>query len=309
MIGFDGANSFVRSSYQAQKLMAENLPAMSLNCEITNASPGLSPAFAGLVGLGAWDTDAEFRNFSLEQNGKMIYQHDFNQNPGWQPLGGRWTATNGMLAVEGKGPRRKALLTSAQLENGVIKVQARKTRGAEGFQVFFAGLEQDTLSLNIAGWGQTYHGFERTQNGKSLGRVGQATQGGTVETNRWYDLRLQVSATEVVGFLDGKRVAQYKRPPGQRLFAGAGADAARKELILKFVNATSGARQVALDLRNASLAGTGRQTTLAGGWNQENSLKEPHKIGPREDTLTLDPINPEISLKPYSLTIVRAPLR
>jgi alpha-L-arabinofuranosidase len=309
LIGFDNANSFGRSSYYAQKMMVENLPALSLPCELTDANPAQTPAFAGLVGLGAWETDVEFRNFSIEQYGKVIYRNDFQENPRWQSMGGRWAATNGVFRAEGKTSRRKALLTSAQLESGVIKVQARKISGAEGFQVFFAGLDQEAMALNIGGWAQQYHGFERTQGGRGLGRVGQDTKAGTLETNRWYDVRVQVNQTNVIGFLDNKRVAQFTRPPGQRFFAGAGLDAARKELVLKLVNATPGARTVALDLKNGRLSGGGKMISLAGGWDQENTIKDPRKLVPKEAALTLVPESPEIQLKPYSLTVVRLPLQ
>ena len=309
LIGFDGARAFGRSSYYVQKLLAENLGDTVLGCEVVNRNTGLAPAFAGAYGLSAWGTDVEFRNFEVESEGKFLHKPDFSKAPGWVTRGGGlWQAGNGVYRITGRASHRSSVFQQGHIETGVIRVQARKLSGTEGFQVVFGDSHQEFYDLNISGWKNTRHGFEQTVNGKASGAIGQTTAGQPVETNRWYDVRVEIGNEEAIGFLDEKEVARMKRPGRPRLVAGASMDRARNEMIIKVVNGTAARRPLQIQLNGAVARGAGQKTTLAAKtYKDENTIDAPLKILPRVTAFLPESNQVTAEVDPWSLTIFRFP--
>lgn len=95
------------------------------------------------------------------------------------------------------------------------------------------------------------------------------------------------------------------------LYASAAWDDMAREVIVKCVNASPNLRVVRLDLAGArKLASEGRAIVLASGnLKAENSLDQPTRIVPREKAFTLRPPELAINLEPYSLTVLRVPVR
>ncbi len=94
-----------------------------------------------------------------------------------------------------------------------------------------------------------------------------------------------------------------------RFYATAARDEASGEVILKVVNATSAAVETTIQLDGMKrTSGEATLTLLRGGLADENSLTNPRKVAPT--TTSLEIAGPfEHRFEPYSLTVLRVPLR
>lgn len=82
---------------------------------------------------------------------------------------------------------------------------AHKTGGQESFLIGFGGTGADNYYWwNIGGWGNTQHGVEK-RSGANVNLVGAAVKG-TVEPNRWYEIKIEVNGSRIRCFLDDKLV-------------------------------------------------------------------------------------------------------
>jgi alpha-L-arabinofuranosidase len=130
---------------------------------------------------------------------------------------------------------------------------------------------------------------------------------GSIETGRWYDIRVELKGSNIKCFLDGKLVHDVTPQSPQPLYASAGRRGKSGELILKVVNVSDQAQ--AVDLRLAGvrkLRRTGAATVLtSAGPLDENSLDAPTRIAPLRQTFPV--AGPEFSrvFPPHSLSVIR----
>ncbi|GAA4377424.1 alpha-L-arabinofuranosidase C-terminal domain-containing protein [Hymenobacter koreensis] len=93
------------------------------------------------------------------------------------------------------------------------------------------------------------------------------------------------------------------------LFSSAVADDATGEIVVKLVNYSAEARPVTISLAGVKKLGkTGKATVLASpDLNAENSLKEPQKVAPKDETFKVSSSNVAYTLAPHSFTVLRIP--
>mgnify|MGYP001316331579 FL=1 len=308
LIGYDSAVAFGRSSYYVQKLFATNRPDVNVATSLDFAPPAKADkpkaAFAGRVGLGAWDTEAEYKDFVVEPAGQPAETANFDDGAkAWQTHCGTWKAEGGAYRVSGSEQRRVAMLTAPRLETGTIRVKARKIAGHEGFLVLFGGKTgKDFFEFNLGGWGNKRHAFEIVNDNRGHA-VGRQQDPGVIETGKWYDIRIEIKADEVIGYLDGKEVARYRTGDApnrdSRVYAQAGLDKSKGEVILKAVNATPNAVKAQVNLAGAVPTGTGRKITLAAASEKdENDINAPKKIAPKDEPLAVPGARFETELAP-----------
>ncbi len=177
----------------------------------------------------------------------------------------------------------------------------RKLGGSEGFLIMFQSPGDDTTSWwNLGGWVNKQHGIEAP--GVPLTRVP-----GSIETGRWYDIRVELEGASVRCYLDGKLVQEVKRPAMPSLYTVASREEETGEVILKVVNPTATPVQTAIRLRGAgrvAKAGTAIELT-ADDPERENSLDEPLRVVPRQRTVR--GLSEQFSYRfpAHSLTVLR----
>jgi alpha-N-arabinofuranosidase len=95
------------------------------------------------------------------------------------------------------------------------------------------------------------------------------------------------------------------------LYVSSCLDEKNGEMILKAVNATAKTLDAAIDLQGAGKVGPAAKAIVltTGKMTDENSLKNPKKVSPKESTLTLSGSTFSYKFKPYSLTVLRIPLK
>jgi len=293
LIGYDALNSFGSPSYYVQKMFGTNRGDVVLPVTITpqqDAPAAPLPAPAGEVGVATWATQAEFKDVQVTQDGKTLYAKDFASGDADWTLGqGDWSTADGALRQSGDQTNDRATAGDTRWTDYTYHLQARKLSGKEGFLIAFHYRDDaNYLWWNIGGWGNTRTAIEQVQNGSN-------TQLGpdlpiTVEPNRWYDIRIEVSGRQVRCFLDGKlaeEVTDAPPAPPAPLYAVASRALSSGDVILKVVNTSAAVQSLQVDLQGArNVAKTAVAEVLTGDPGDVNSVAAPEKVAPQTATLT-----------------------
>jgi len=292
LIGYDALSSFGSPSYYVQKMFGTNRGDVILPVTISpqGVAPIAAPLPSGKIGVATWATQAEFKDIQVTQGGKTLYSKDFAQGADDWALGqGQWAARDGVLSQTGDQTNDRATAGDTAWTDYTYHVQARKLSGKEGFLIAFHYRDDANLVWwNIGGWGNTRTALEQFQNGAD-------TQLGpdvplTVESNRWYDIRIEVQGRAIRCFLDGKLVeAVTDTPPAPPapLYAVASRALSTGDIILKVVNTSPFVQQIQVDLQGAQgVARTAVAQVLAGDPAAVNTIDAPEKVAPRTVTLT-----------------------
>lgn len=307
LIGFDSSVAFGRSSYHVQKLFSQHRPDVNLatECELHGA-PGEAP-YAGRIGLGAWETAVEYKDLRLTVGAGPETRLNPDGAGGWKAAEGRWKVAQGTVGTDDQGAWRRGLFAGPAPKDGyALKLKARKTGGDEGFLVLFgAADERNYCLLNLGGWGNKSHGFERVADLKQQ-PIG-ARVPGSIEAGRWYDIEIRVAGSRLEAFLDGRRVLQAGAT-SSRFAAIAGLDRRAGEIVVKAVNATDRPVRAQVEVSGAKLQPSGRRIELSGDLKAENTVAQPRLVVPIESALEGVGASFPVELKPASLTILRLPL-
>jgi len=71
MIYFDSHRAYGTASYHLWKLFGLNRPSCTVQTDVESTS-GKQPAIAGAIGVGTWDTAAEFKDIRVEKGGETL---------------------------------------------------------------------------------------------------------------------------------------------------------------------------------------------------------------------------------------------
>lgn len=292
LIGYDNLHSFGSPSYYAQKMFANNRGDMVLPLDIQPADTALAapPPPHGGIGVGTWLTQAEFRNVKVIQGAVILYQKDFTAGTDDWTLGkGAWKAQDGVLQQTSDEINCRATAGDPRWTDYTYTLQARKIAGKEGFLILFHVQSDDSwVWWNIGGWGDTRTALERSYNG-AQSEIGQESPV-TIDTGRWYDIRIEVQGTSIRCYLDGKLVSRATdtvTAPVTPVYATASRDLAAGDVILKVVNVSDAAQPLQIDLEGVGgKVQSATAETIQGNPQDVNSLDNPEKIVPVKETLT-----------------------
>lgn len=186
---------FLHYDYQSKadvhKALTDRLPAGSAN---------------GVM-LGSWNTQAEFDYVKVVCGSEVVLNDPFDvEQPGWQRNQGQWQVAGGVYRQSSNAtPAVTTCVFRNQAADYTVSVRAKKTGGSEGLIVGFG--VQDTENyywLNLGGWNNTAHRLEKSVNGER-NPIGPSVQG-SIETGRWYDIKIQVQGRRIQCFLDDQRI-------------------------------------------------------------------------------------------------------
>ncbi len=286
LIGYDAATSFGSPSYYAQAMFAKawgdtNLP-MKLEAQKVDLPP--TPGPTGNVGVGTWHTTAEFKDLKVTEGDKTLYTSDFATGTrGWRMNQGEWEAGDGVLKQTDAAAEDSITTGDRKWGDYTLSLKARKTGGDEGFLILFHNKDKTHFGwVNIGGWGNTQTAIEIADGGRQA-TVGEPAQF-TVETNKWYDIRIELKGLDVKTYVDDKLIVQATATPGQPaapLFAAASKVESTGEVILKVVNTVNVPQQLKIDLTNVgNLAKEATYEQLTGEADVQNTVAEPTRIAP-----------------------------
>ncbi len=306
MIHFDSSRAFARATYYAQQLFARHLPSVNLATTIQLDTVPPRP-IAGRIGVGTWNTAAEFTDIRVERDGRSVYRSDFTAGAaGWAPVTGRgqggrgtWSTIDGAYRQSGEAVAF-SWVGEENWDNVTISLKARKISGAEGFLVFGGLVDGRRVQWNVGGWNNRQSAI---QAGDAI--IGRAVQS-SIETGRWYDLRLEVRDRTVRGFLDGKLLNEETFPRIDAVLGIAGRDERTGEIVLKVVNTGEQPASMAIEIAGATAPSDGQVTVLtSANPADENSFESPARIVPVVTKLGGVGRSFKHAFPPYSLTVMR----
>ncbi|HLP76633.1 MAG TPA: alpha-L-arabinofuranosidase C-terminal domain-containing protein, partial [Candidatus Paceibacterota bacterium] len=284
LINFDSAAWYGLPGYYVQQMFSLNRGDVVLPTKVQAADIPTPPGTGG-IGVGTWNTASEFKDIKVTApDGKVLFQSDFsNGSNGWKFLGeGEWKVQDGALRQTAEKSFVRAIIGDKSWTDYTIDLKARKISGQEGFLILFhIKDDEDRTWWNVGGWGNTQNAVELDQT--------EDSKAGSVETGRWYDLRVEVKGDTVKGWLDGKLIntAKNTKPPVSTIYATASLDNSSNEIIVKVVNTAAEPIETTIDLKGAKKpAQSGKAIVLtSANPTDENSLAEPAKVSPKVEEL------------------------
>jgi hypothetical protein len=170
----------------------------------------------GMVGVGTWATEAEFKDIEVTKNGRTLFASDFSKGTqGWTTVRGKWQVVDGALRQTGGEEDTRALIGDPTWSDYTLTLKARKLDGKEGFLILFGMPTAEAKSWwNIGGWGNTRHAIE------APGTVDEGRPG-KIETGRWYEIKIELKDNLIRAYLDNQLVHEATQMPAQRDFGHA----------------------------------------------------------------------------------------
>ncbi|MBR1665814.1 MAG: alpha-L-arabinofuranosidase [Bacteroidaceae bacterium] len=304
LIHINSAGVYGRASYYVQQMAAEHRPTYNIYVsEPTTAAPA-QPFAAGGIGLGSYATQCEYKDISVTTADGRTAQYRPDQLTTER---GQWQVEGEVLRQTSDARTSLAMLPATNSDNYTLTLKARKTGGMEGFFIFYSLDEKGRsgYGVNIGGWNNQITAVQPMRGGRLTDVVSPRVRQ-SVETGRWYDVKLVVTPMAATLFVDGKEITVAKPAEPTRHFCQTGFDEQTGELVIKVVNGTEQpySRSFVIDgARN--VMPTGRVITLSGNAQDENTFEEPTKLAPVETRFGKFGRQFQYEFPPMSFTIMR----
>jgi alpha-L-arabinofuranosidase len=298
LIWFDKDRILLTPNYYVQALFAQNRPDVALPTRVV--SPMDVPHPHGMIGVGTWKTQAEYKDIRVvSADGRTLFASDFSKGlDGWKTAGGDWSAVGGALRQNAAGENIRAVAGDPSWKDYTLTLRARKLGGEEGFLILFETADPDAPTWwNLGGWGNTEHALQ--------GALPELHVPGSIETGRWYDIKIELRNGQVMAWLDGKLVQQAERKPAATLYSVAGRS--HGDIVLDVVNVSAQPQETAINLEGVShLAESAQETILtSGSADDENSLGRSPVVAPSTRSIAVAGPKFTETFAPNSLTVIR----
>ncbi len=306
LIWFDNLSAFPTPDYHVQRLFSVNRGDVALPVTLTDPRPAPPPA--GRIGLATYKTSAEFKDIEVRGEGVGDFRAELrNPDQGWGFIWGDWRAVNESIRqADAEAADSEAFFGSTEWRDYTVTLKARKLEGDEGFSIIFRNNAGGCyFQWNLGGYGNTRHAIlaDINRHSSTLDQVD-----GSIESGRWYEVRITVQGHRVQCFLDGNLLQSADLPPTTTpgLFASASRDEASGEIILKVVNSRANPAETSIRLNGVQrLSPLANKILLTGDPDAVNSIDHPDRIHPVSTTEQVEA--PEFSrvFPAHSLTILR----
>lgn len=252
----------------------------------------------GKIGLGAMQAKAEFEDIQVTRGTQTLLSE--------ATLTGQATTRDWFYNMANPGTQDITFMGNPQWSDYTLTLKARKTEGNGAIVVTVC---EDPETGSYVNW--VIGGWENKQNAIITHYALQdqfiGTAPGSIENNKWYDVKVVMQGSKMDCYLDGKLVqsADVLHIKLPELYTSATKDAKTGELILKVVNPGAQQTNAAIKLSGVSKVSSGEATVLSGKLADENSFENPTKLAPK--TQKIDGAGPSFNytFKPYSFTVLR----
>ena len=311
MIVYDGSRSYGTPSYHAIKMFSLNRPDRVLPTSVdyvVDTTGRRWEHLRGGIALSAWNTVAEYRDVRVEKNGQTLFVDDFSSGAGrWTQLQDLWEVRNG--ALRNKNSVVEAMATAGEQgwSDYTLTLKARKLSGEEGFIVYVLRNAESQCMWNIGGWGNSTDVL--MQDRVDLGPRREIR----IETEKWYEIRIDVSGRRVRCFLDGelRHDAQLREKYIPTIFATSGIRESDGTMIVKVVNPFAEEKTCDVSISGAgAIEPAGEAIVLTSGSpTDENSLDQPERVAPRP--VALRDLGGSFTYRcpPHSLSVIKVKTR
>ncbi|MFW6354218.1 MAG: LamG-like jellyroll fold domain-containing protein, partial [Verrucomicrobiota bacterium] len=146
--------------------------------------------------------------------GELVWNRSFEL---WPAALGAWELEDDILVQTSGAAGVELTFGDPAWTDYEFTLQARKDSGAEGFLILLRDAGGGRYWLNLGGWGNTRHQFE-----KGAGNPVGPSVAGSIATGRWYDLRVRAEGSRLRAWLDGGLLLDWTDPDGALLTGGVG---------------------------------------------------------------------------------------
>lgn len=306
-----------RSSYWVERMFTDNRPDVNL---ATDTQLGVLPdktTPVGDIGLGTYQTAAEYSNIRISVDGEQVYASDPENNPGeWVAASGDWKIEGGRLIQPDENGTGSIMLRDQWLDavkSKIVSVEfdAKKLGGKEGFVLKFGAKDPaNCYQLTLGSFGNAWTIFQSVadDNAFVLNTDRPTTR---IETGRTYHVKLVIKDKDILEcWIDGRKDLTYDNSYVQRQYAIAGLDRTNGEVIVKIINAEDVPMRTKLNFRNAEFEPQGRRISLwANSKHEENTFEERNRIVPVEDVFNNVSSSMDVTFRPQSMTVLRLKLK
>ncbi len=304
LIHINSSEVYGRASYYVQQMAAENRPTYNLFVSETTTAGKPQPFRPGGIGLGSYATQCEYKDVKVTTaDGKVqtFGAADFKTKKG------EWKVDGDLIRQTSNEQLTMAQLPQFASDNYTLELKARKTGGAEGFFVYY-GLDergQNGYVANVGGWNNHTTAIQPIHRGRTIDVLGRRVRQ-SVDTDKWYDVKLAVTPMAVTLYVDGEETLSVKPAEPTRHFCQAGYDEQTGEMVIKVVNGTDSPYKRNFAIEGAkNVMPTGKVILLHGDANDENSFEQPTKLAPLTTLFGKFAKQFEYEFPPMSFTILR----
>lgn len=309
-----------RSSYWVERMFTDNRPDVNL---AVDTQLGLLPdktTPVGGIGLGTYQTAAEFSNIRISVDGEEVYASDPESNPGeWFATSQDWKIENGKLVQPNVDGTSSILLRGHRFDAREAKIvsvefDAKKLGGKEGFVLHFGNKNEsdaaDCYQMTLGSFGNAWTIFQSVA-GHNAFVLNTERPTLRIETGRTYHVKLVIRGGDILEcWVDGERNLVYDNRYVQRQYAIAGLDRGAGEVIVKVINAEDTPMPVKFNFRNAEFEPQGKRISLwADSKFDENTFEDRNRIVPVEDVFNHVSPDMEVTFRPQSMTVLRLKLK
>ena len=199
------------------------------------------------------------------------------------------------------------MLPTLSSNDYTVQLKARKTGGMEGFFIFYSLDEsgRNGYGVNIGGWNNQTTAVQPMRGGRLTDVVSPRIRQ-SIDSDKWYDIKLVVKPLSATLYIGGKETTVAKPAEPTRHFCQTGYDEETSELIIKVVNGTDQPYRRSFNIEGAqNVMPTGRVITLCGNAQDENTFEHPTKLAPVETRFGKFARQFEYEFAPMSFTIMR----
>jgi alpha-L-arabinofuranosidase len=252
LIYFDGVSSYGTPSYYVQKMFADSRLDAVVPVQV-NASE-LKVRMEGKTSAEGYGAQVEFQDEKVTGSGENY--------------------TYSVRALKSGG-------------DGGFVVRFAIQDGGGSYLAWFAGVRHRASTLHVWGGGGLQDVPAHQLESSFGGALGRGVNG-TLDSGRWYDVKIQVEGRRVRCYLDGKEIQDVQVPEslGPSVYGSAGRTAGG-DVVVRLVNASPLKQSVDIVLAGA---GADRYSAVATqltakNLDDENSLADPTRIAPIDHQL------------------------
>lgn len=253
LIYFDGVSSYGTPSYYVQKMFADSRLDSVVPVEI-NAKE-MTVRVSGNASAEGFDSQAVFQDEKV--------------------AGGGDNYTYSLHAMKTSG-------------DGGFVIRFAKQHDGSPDLAWFIGVRHRASTLLVWGGGATQDVPANQLESSFSGALAPAVAG-SVEKDRWYEVKIEVAGRQVHCYLDGTEIHHVQLPEnlGPSLYAEAGRGAGG-DIVVRLINTSPVKQNVSINLAggHANRYSATAAHLHAQDLDQENSLADPSKISPHQDPQT-----------------------
>lgn len=139
--------------------------------------------------------------------GELVWNRTFEMMGG---NSGIWHDEDSLVRQSSLAENVRLLFGETDWQDYEIALRAKRISGAEGFLVMFRADGDDFYWFNAGGWGNTLHAIEKGITGQGRwGLLNNLQLSGSLETDRWYDVRIRCEGNHFQVWLDEQSVFDF----------------------------------------------------------------------------------------------------